>query len=406
MQKKGFLLIGLVLGIAIGWPLGFLRLPFLENDASFWVGALGGGAALSLIILLLKKRQSEPPSGPARVLLLGLPLSGLLLGGFYAYRRCSDLQDRVRQQERQLQALTASIDSNNSQNLAPLLHALLGEIEVELQGRPDRSLRDTTVARIAALSQAFKPYQSVEKDSVSTLAWSPERGQLLLALALLRLNTGTFARIKAKVPFTGADLRKADLKGLDLSTIQLQDANLQDADLSGANLSGARLGNARLWGAQLNRTRLDSADLKRADLRWARFHETVLNNTNLSGALLSNAQWTKAILKGVNMQWVQADGAWFNEAQLTGMNCTGANFTKANLAGSEWRDSDWRKASFKDADFSRVRLDKVLVDNNWQAELEQWQPLGGREISNTHSLTGDSLDKAKTPIYRLQLKQQ
>lgn len=399
MQKKGPLLIGLALGIAIGWPLGFLRLPFLDNGASFWAGALAGGAVLTLASLFLKQWQS---TAPMRMLLIGLPLSGLLLGSMYVYR----LQDRVQQQEQQIQALTASIYSNNSQNLAPLLRTLLAEIETELRGRPDRSLRDTTVARIVALSHAFKPYPTIEKDSLTARAWSPERGQLLQALVLMRLDSGTFARIKAKVSFAGADLRKADLKGLNLSGIQLQDANLQDADLSGVDLSRSSLGNANLWSAQLNRAKLDSADVKKADLRWAKLHEAMLNWTNLNGALLSNAQLTKAVSKGATMQWVQANGAWFNEARLTGINCTGTDFTRANLTGAEWRNSDWRKATFKDADLGSVRLDNVLVDDNWSAALEQWQPLGRNEIRTTHSLSSDTLDKGKRPIFRLRLKQQ
>lgn len=321
--------------------------------------------------------------------------------GLTFYRHNEDFKLQIQRQGKQMEEMAALIRTGNNNNLAPLMRSVLDDVRAELKRNPGRTLRNTTTDRIAALSLSFKPYKYFEHDSLSDKVCSPERGQLLQALVLMNIDTGTFARIKRNTLFAGADLRQTDLKGVDLSGINLREANLKDADLSGANLKGADLGKANLWGANLNRANLCDADLKRADLSWAKLNAASLIRTNLNGAILINTQLMKADLNGANVQWAQSDGALFNEASLTRVNFTGTQLTKVNLSQANLSGTDLRKTNLSQAVLVGVRLSNVLVDENWQKKLMEWQPLGVKELQKNYTVVNDTFDKGKRPLYRL-----
>lgn len=419
MKRKRYLFIGLVFGIAIGWVLGFLRMPYVEKNASFGLGVVAALTVVSLVFTLLasrhrdfllwlvgKKTETEGLQNSYLrtffwIMMIGTPVLGGVASGLVFYGQNQSLKRHVQSQQAQLREMDAMLQAGNKNNLAPLMRSILEDVGEELQNRPGRTLRDTTVASIAALSAAFKPYRYFERDSLSDNAYSPERGQLLQALVLMRMDSSSFARIKRNTLFAGADLRQSDLKGMDLSGINLEAANLKDADWSGANLEGANLREASLWGAKLNRANLTNADLTRGDLNWAQLNEATLTSAKLNGTNLTNAQLRKAALNGASLEWAQLEGALFNEANLAGANCTGTNLTKVNLSQANLGWTDLRKTNLSEAVLVGVRLNKVLVDENWQAKLAEWRPLGIKELQESYTLANDTFDKGKRPLYRL-----
>lgn len=419
MKDKKYLFTGLAFGIALGWALGFLRIPYIEKDFSFLIGFLAALACVSLALILAAAwnriflsalTDKKPESGNAQsrrahpffwIILTGVLLLGGLVSGYAIYRRIESFKMHIQKQDERLREMTALMEWVKKQDMSPLLRAVLDDVAEEIKHNPGRTLRDTTIARIAALSFDSKPYRYVEGDSLSEKAYSPERGQLLRALVLLRIDSGAFNRIKERALFTGADLRGADLKGLDLGGINLHEANLKDADLSGANLSGADLGSASLWGANLNRANLSRADMRRANMSWAQLNNATLTQANLNGANLSNAQLRKADLYDANVQWAQSEGALFNEANLTSVNFQGANLTKANLSQANLVDADLRRINLSEADVREVRCDKALVDKNWSETLKKWQPGGMTELQEGYGVVNDTFDKWKIPMFRL-----
>ena len=130
------------------------------------------------------------------------------------------------------------------------------------------------IGQIAALSQAFKPYRFLDGDTLIGRPLSPERGQLLVTITRLPLDTLTINRIYNQSTF--------------------EDANLSGANLSGANLSGANLSGAFLIDANLNGANLSRADLRKADLRGADLRGAYLRGANLSGADLNGANLSRA----------------------------------------------------------------------------------------------------------------
>ncbi|MFN0216701.1 MAG: pentapeptide repeat-containing protein [Saprospiraceae bacterium] len=419
MKKTKHLLIGFIFGTAIGWALGFLRIPYLEKNSSFLLGFTTALAFVSLVLILLaawnrgflagfigKKTEVQGPKNtPAHtvvwILLLGVLVLGGALGGLRIYREMEFSKLQVQNQDRQLRELESLIAQRKNNNLEPLMRIILEDIGEELNHHPGRRLRDTTIARIAALNLAFEPYHFVDGDSLSNLAYSPERGQLLQALVLMNIDSGSFAKIKGHVLFAQADLRGARLKGADLSGINLKKAILKDADLSGANLKGADLGEANFWGANLNRANLSQTDLKRADFSWALLNESSLAGANLNGATLSNAQLRKADLVDANFQWGQTVGAMFNEANLASINLRGTNLSKANLSQANLCYTDLRNIDLSEANLLGAQFGKAMVEEKWPEKLNQWNPVGLKEMNETFSVVNDSSDTFKVPLFRL-----
>lgn len=189
------------------------------------------------------------------------------------------------------------------------------------------SLSLSLIGQIAALSQAFKPYRFMDGDALIDSTLSPERGQLLLTITRLPLDTGTLLRIFEQSTFKKADLSEADLG---------------EAKLMGAKLVGANLMNADLSEAKLNRAKLMGADLNEANL----------NGANLNGADLSEAHLSEVHLIAAHLMETYLIAAHLNGAHLNGANLNGAHLDEADL-----READLREAS-------NLVKDQVLKTHN------------------------------------------
>ncbi len=393
------LVFGILLGIMVGWALGYLRLPYLEKNYAFTLGFVGALAFVALMRLVFGAFSTSGKR--TKWFWLGLVVLGIGLLGFAFNQERVFLYQKQNDQAARISEMVAQAESLRQNDHGPLLRLILNDIADELKNNAKRTLSDTLLERIEVTSLAFTPYRYVEQDSLSVYPASPERGQLLQALLLMSIAPETFAEIKKRTVFAGADMRGADLKGLDLSGANLNAAYLEGADLSGTILSGADLSKSNLWGAKLNKANLDSANLSFADLSWAQLNEATLVKANMTGAKLIEAQLIKANLFGANMQWTRLCGAFLIEANLTGVDFVGANFDKSHLIRANFYGTDLRKASLSETDMTGILLQKAVVDNNWLEKLKQWQPTGGTDISSDYTIVNDTFNKFKVPMYRL-----
>ena len=419
MKGKKYLLVGLVFGILIGWVFGFLRLPYIEKNASFLLGFITSLIFISLLLMILtvwnsrflhtlfanKEVRVDVNSTPKTILiwmvLSGVVVLGSIVSSLIIYGQSKSFKLQIQNHDSEMQKMKAEVELVQKTNQEPLMSSILEEVGEELRHNPARTLTNATINRIAALSFSFQSYQSIEQDSLSKKRYSIERGKLLQALVLMNIDSSSFTQIKRSAVFAEADLRGANLKGLDLSGINLKEAQLKDTDLSGANLKGSNLGGANLWGANLNRANLSNADLQLADLRWAQLNEATLTLVNLNGVSLLNAQLRKADLNHATFRWAQSVGAMFNEANLTNVNLQGSNFTKANLSQGDLSDSDTRAINLSGANLIGVQLSNAIVVENWLEKLKEWKPIGEKELSKSYSVVGGVFDKNKRPAHQL-----
>lgn len=398
----------------LGWGLGYLRFPQLERNSSFWVGFATCLAVALLLLSLLaiwnrnalllrilgKRQPPQDAPAPARVytaiwimVALCMVLSASV-SSWMIYQQQVWLESNAqhqRQKAREQMELTASV-RNSSQIF--LMGDFLDHVGDELEQNPNRTLRDATIARIAALSHSFQPYRNLAGDSLSSLRLSPERGQLLLALSILDMDSTTFDRIKLGTPFSEADLGGASLKGADLRGANLKGANLRGANLEGAHLQGADLRDASLWGANLNHAHLEGATLIRADMRWAELNSAVLNAANLDGVDLSNAKMRKADLEGATFRWGNAGGALLHETNLTAVDMIGTSLARTQLGRANLSKANLRMVVLTDARFDKTDLTQARVgQESWEKVLEEWRLADPQEIQAMYQVVKDTARK-------------
>lgn len=402
--------VGPVLGLSVGFAVGFLRYPVGEDRHAFWAGlAVGLAAMLTLVVVLwlgpaqarLHARLARTPAadgarpGAAFVgvwtTVALLIVAGLTASTWMLYRQNQAFADQARQQQQQLQAQTELIASIKNGQQVFLMSHVLDQVQSELSASPARDLSAATIARVAALSHSLKPYRIVSGDSLSTQKWSPERGQLLLALTAMGIDSAAFARLKRATTFAGAELSGAKLAGADLSGADLSAANLRDADLRGADLRHATLRHASLWGARLDSARLQGAELLRADLRWAELPAATLDSAVLNGADLRNATFAQAHMRGAKIRYAQGEGVIFQAADLQGADFMSSMLAKADLRQADLRAGNMREVNLRDAYLDGITWAQTRVGKaDWTQVITEWQRTDVGDLTQRFTVVSDT----------------
>lgn len=296
-------------------------------------------------------------------------------------------------------------DSFNAAQQAGLLGNLLDLVDADLKDDPHRILTHETIDRIAAFCYGARPYLTIEGDSLGQGPFSPERGQLLLALARMNLDSATWLAVKRKASFAAAYLPEAELAGADLSHADLRNACLRDARLKRANLSNSNLQYATLHGANLEESKADSVMLKHADLRWSSLIRADLRGANLDGAQVASANLDGARLADASIQWANATGALLRRADLTRANISGIDLAQAQLDSAVLDSASLINArllgtrlpgaSLADADLERV----IVLEADWYDLLRRWNVKGVDDLPRRYTML-DGKPKGKTG-YRL-----
>lgn len=324
----------------------------------------------------------------------GLAL-GICIAGTISFLYLSDsikekYTAQIEHQQSHIDQQAAMIDSGRQVGMINLMNLVLANVSEELGKTPERYLSDEMVEQIAALSYSFISHMYQEKDGIPADAQSPERGQLLLLLTTMRIDSGSMKKMLAKTSFAGALLREANLEGVNLVGADLQRADLQDANLKEANLNGTNLSFANLWGANLEKAQLIGANLKRADLSWSILNGADLKWGRLLEADLVAAQARNACLRGAFLQWADLTGAFLNEADLANTNMFRANLKKANLKKANLSGSILTYAIMSEANLDGINLvnadltNLIIADENWLARLDEWQVGGAKDIQQKY----------------------
>lgn len=261
-------------------------------------------------------------------------------------------------------------ESNRRSALVVMMSNIMDKVDDELRERDKagekRILSPQLVGRIAALSQSFKPYRFLEGDTLIEKPYSPERGQLLLALANSGIDTLGLDILYRKTTFKRAYLKGASMKNLYLKGVELFDANL-------------------------NHAQLDTTNLQRADLRGAKLHKVHLRVADIRAARFEHAN-----LFGANLREANARSARFESADLSNAFCVVASFQSAHFDYADLRNADFSHStlSYLDfegsdlygVDFSYSKFINVGIEYNQLESLENVYMLKGLPDSLTERL--------------------
>lgn len=390
----------------MGWSLGYLRLPYIKENKAFWVGVAACLAGIVLLFTVLymwnrnelftqllgKKRTIEDKNASKTyrwlwAMVAGCVLLGAGLSSYLIHRQNKSFKIQTNRQNKRIQEQSEIIESIRKSNLEFLKTSLLDRIEIELANSPDRTLSELTIHRLqSAVKYSFTPYRYLQDDTLSDVALSPERGQLLESLWKLNIDSVTFAKIKLKVSFAQADLSKVNLSNADLSYIDLRGAMLREANLSGVNLQNSDLRKADFWGANLSGGNLSNSDLRRANLAWAEMNKVDMHESNLNSANLTSAQLIESDLRGALLKWATFNGTLLNrvnleDADLLHSYLMMANFTECNLTRTIIRQSDLTSTILKN-----VELTGADIEPEWMDMLMEWEVEGAADIAKRYTI--------------------
>ncbi|MEM0996694.1 MAG: pentapeptide repeat-containing protein [Bacteroidota bacterium] len=403
-------LVGAVLGAILGWSLGYLRLPLVSERSGYWIGGLSG---IVLVVFFLavwwflrpkrSARRSSGKSGRIGRMVVPAALTVLLAATVYLgwknYARGVDISRKTQTLENEQRIATERERARSAIALLGPMGDLLKEIVAD---RERDTLRTATIDRIAALSYGMKPYRNWEADTLAEVYRSPERGQFLLNLLALDLDSLSWSRIKGKTSFAFADLRRADLQGADLRLVDLQRADLKQANLRFARLDSADLLNACLWGIQLDSAKLPGAMLRRTDLRWAEINGADLAGANLNGANLRDAKLRGTRLTDAFAQWSFADRALLNGADLRRTDFLGADMVQTSLRGCDLREANLMAVVLTDALLGGAELtDATCGPDVVTDSLEKWRIVIAPELEATYKVIDDTARRYVSAGFRL-----
>lgn len=324
----------------------------------------------------------------------------LCLMGFILYNQYQLLSSQRAFHKKSLAEQMQLVEAVKSSSSRALLANILNKVDHELNESPTNSLSDETIARIADLSHSFKPYRIIEGAGLSTKKYSPERGQLLMALCKMDMDTASFKKIILKTSFAAAELSGVNLKGIKLPGVNLEGANLEGANLEGADLKEANLKEANFSRASLSFGNLSFAKLESTNLNNALFVESKLKNVNLNGANLKEAFFRKANLSGAVSKYADWSGALLNSANLNDAVIFDSDLSHANLMGASLFNGNFRKTTLSNADLRGVELSGLVVqEENWLNKLNDWGVFGREFVQKEYQILSD--EKVK-PYFRIE----
>ena len=312
-------------------------------------------------------------------------------------------------QNRLIKEQTYLTEASRRSSLIFMMSNIMDRVDEELNDEKiedepfhsSRVLSDLTIGRLAALSQSMKTINYLENDSIIISPISPERGQLLMALANSKLDTlTTYQKIFSACTFEYSDLKRANLDSLYLVSANLTGSNLSGAFLSWANLEEINLINAKMVNVTLNEPKLRGAKLNGAILDHSNLYEANLNYAHLTDASLFNSDLSGASMQHSLLNNTRLINSNLNNANLNNANLNNANFEGASLRGATLLGADLSYASFKGADLIDALLHDAIVHSiDWITSLKEYEVIGSNYIEQNYKIVEFPDDE-----YRVRIK--
>ncbi len=344
-------------------------------------------------------------------LLVGILIGTALTFLFVATLWRKSFDRALREKDSIIDRQEAHLDSIRKNSLMDLMRQVLEKAGEEANTDPHRKVSAYSISQIKFLSDAFKPYpyNRLPGDTAKPKMLSPERGQLLLFLTSLQLDSATFDTIKATVSFAYAMLKDADLRGADLQGADLQGAHLEGADLEGANLVKTNLQSASLWGAKIGHAQLRGMDATRADLKWTDLHDADLREAILHEADLTAARLHQADLRKGILQWTDLTDAILSGAKLDSADMFRATLKRTNLEGALMTHVNLLLANMSEAHLHQTDLtganlaDLYLAIPDWLSRIKDWQVKGADKFQQEYKII--DLSTKQLVLFQLKKKQ-
>jgi len=386
-MRKALFVIILVLFVLVGWFFGYINFPFIDQSQSFWVGLLGGLAIMLLVIAITKSRSklyNQGKTSPKASLLLPIIIAILFISVLFLFVKNRSLESSVSILKGQIPN-TNSISSSQQVKFLAVMNSLLDTVGNELKSSKDNTISTSTIGRIVAFSKTIESYQFITSDTGVVKKFSPVKGQLLLGLIHMNMDSSSFTQIKKQVSFAGADLRNINLCGYNLAGINLKEANFEGSSLNGTNLSNSNLFGGNFHKTDMRDVNLSHSLLRRANLSWSNLSGSILIKANVEKVDLRNAKLNRTDLRGALF-----NGSILNSAMLIGADLTGCKLNRATLRATNLSNAKLINVPIQNSTFVDVNLTNTQVDSAWLDDLKKWKIDGQDELVKRYDILFDS----------------
>lgn len=418
MTRRLIHILLLFLCMLLGWVLGYMKMPYIDQNNAFWIGVVGCLGLIGFMISIFRIWKVNKDTNPVETahssltgsliksltnsnFLVSIIIIALICACLFSYNHNRKINVELKQTQAALEDLKSNTNIEQQRINISLLSDLISDLDSNQNYIHDTPTMNHMVERIVSLSSSFKINRVWDFANKVNVNLSEERGLLLLALLKTKMDSTFFNKIKANVSFYGADLRNADLHGLDLSGIDLKYANLEFANLQGVNLNNANLNGANLMGVNLNKATLVGANLISTTMNWVKANEVDFHKAKLDSALFSNATAIHSRFTNASMIHTVASNSLFNESDfdycvLMYTNVSNANFSKAIMTHAELYFLDLNNTIIKDA----------IIRKNWKELLLAEKNTGVETLLETYQIICDSTSIKDSTFYRIISKTQ
>lgn len=418
MTRRLIHILLLFLCMLLGWVLGYIKVPYIELDDTFWIGIIGCLGIMGFIISLFRiwnvQKAINPDETPQSSLnvsmfkslinykfLVAIIIIGLISACLIAYYHTKQLNEELKMTQVALEDFKSNTNVEQQRINISLLLDLIHKLDSKPVNVQDTVEMINMIDRIVSLSSSFKINRVWDIANKVNIDLSEERGLLLLALLKTKMDSIFFNKIKANVSFYGADLRNADLHGLDLSGIDLKYAHLEYANMQGINLNDANLNGANLMGVNLNNATLVGTNLISSKLSWAKVNDADLRFAKLGRADISNSTFLNSNLFNASLIQAVLCNAVLIEANLTKCIMMATILSNANFSKAVFINSYIHSTNLSDA-----ILNDVIIQENWILRINENNNIGVNIMLKNYQIVCDSLSIKDSIIYKLKTNTQ
>ncbi|MCB9262533.1 MAG: pentapeptide repeat-containing protein [Flavobacteriales bacterium] len=382
--------------LVVGFALGYLRLPYIDEKYNFWIGFVTASAIVLCYFLLNKVGSKLWISNPKKWAVVGLIAFSALFITLLTKNKM--LQLNAQQSEKRATDLQAISDSITSQNQAVILNEIINQLRLESGN--GKIISDHAIERISALTATLKPSRQFDGDSLTEKSYSPEKGQLLLAILMMNLDSNSFKKIKQKVSFAQAYLPRANLQKMDLSGIDLSNSYLKSAEMDEVNLSGSNLKEANIWGANLRQSVFDSSNMNRCILSWSNLEYSSLIGCNMNAAESENTNFTFSNVSLAKASFSNLNYSNFSYAQLKGANLDWSKLKMVNFDKTDLSSSSIINADISHSNIFSAILNEIQVNKSWLEDLCKWEISNSEQIQQEYQIRTDSSGPEKERLFK------
>jgi len=399
MFKGVFRLLSYLLIFLMGWAIGYLNLPYLQNKYLFWLGSLAVFSAFAIAFIFKRSRFGKKTT---KLFKWSFVFSIFLSIGLFVFTLLIERKEKANEKQQALNAqfrkdkISFNFQKENFRQ-RKLVEKSLKNIDFSSSMKAD-----SAIIELQFLTKELNPVQFQYQDSL--LLVSPGRGILLKSLFDLQLDSSLRNRLIKELDFSHAYLKEVDFSGLIARSINLHHAYMLACDLSESDFQYADLSHCMLKESNFDNGNFDHAKLNLSNLNWS-----TINNASFISVEATGATFDQSVIKGSIMD--SSDLRWgsFRNSDLESTSFYTTDFLSANLKFAYLKACDLRYArvvrvKFKGADLTNAKVKELAVSEGMLGTLDKIDVQGADAILSNFEEQADRTELFPNAYFYLRKK--